>query len=486
MLVTPIVAHLLGPSAYGLVGFFGTIYLFVGFLDQAISPALTRELARSADQPNSAKSLRYLLRTLEVMAGTTAILIGATLAIGAPVIARYWLSNSGLPESELIGSIRLMGLALACQWPTSLYAGGFVGLQRQELLVAVRVCVTTLQSFGAVLLLAKVAASPNLFFGWMAITSAAMSITLGIWLWRIMPPGKERPRFELAILRTVRRFGAGNLAIGLIAALLMQSGGLAVAKYCAMDQLAAYTLALNLAGQVSTILSQPVASTLMPHFANLMERHSMAQLAREYHRWSQAMVMLVLPVTGTLIVFPRPLLQFWLGASSSFVDPVSALLPWIALGTLFNTLMVPPYFLQIAHGWTKLSVIKNIIALAIVLPVLAIGVPRYGPITAAVCWIGLNLGYYLIEVPLMHRRLLPGELWAWWGRDTLLPMVVVALVYAAAAALIPRNLPYSAMMVIAVAIAALAWAALLVVLPLVRADVIGILRLMKMRLSGTG
>lgn len=486
LLITPLVAHLLGPTAYGLVGLYGTIYLLVVFLEQTVNTVLSRELARSADRPDSAKSLRCLLRTLEFLAGAMAIVLGGTLALGAPWIAHFWLAHSGLPDAELISSIRLMGLGLACQWPTSLYAGGFFGLQRQVPLAGVRICVSTVQSLGAVLLLAKVSATPQMFFIWMAVTSGAMSCTLGIMLWRIMPGDDEPPRIDLRILRSVWRFGAGNLTIGMTGALLTQAGSLIVAKFCAMDQLAAYALALNLASQVSTILSQPISGTLMPHFANLMARGHEARLSREYHRWTQAIVMMVLPVAGTLMVFPRPLLQFWLGSSSPLVAPVAELLPWITMGTLINTLMTPPYFLQIAHGWTRLTVIKNLIALAIVLPALTIGVPRYGPIAAAVCWIGINLGYYLLEVPFMHRRLLPREIWAWWGRDTLLPTAVVAGIYAATALLLPADLRRLTALFIAAGVAALAWIVLFAALPLVRADIIGVARRLNSRLFGTG
>ena len=54
LLLTPVIVHLLGPVAYGLVGFYATITLFFAFLDQAISPLLARELGRSADRPDAA------------------------------------------------------------------------------------------------------------------------------------------------------------------------------------------------------------------------------------------------------------------------------------------------------------------------------------------------------------------------------------------------------------------------------------------------
>ena len=62
LLLTPIIVHLLGPVAYGLVGFYGALTLFLAFLDQAVSPVVTRELGRSASRPDSAEQLRTLTR----------------------------------------------------------------------------------------------------------------------------------------------------------------------------------------------------------------------------------------------------------------------------------------------------------------------------------------------------------------------------------------------------------------------------------------
>ena len=217
----------------------------------------------------------------------------------------------------------------------------------------------------------------------------------------------------------------------------------------------------------------------MPHFAHLVAQQNEERLALEYHRWNQIFIALILPITGTFIVFGRPLLQLWLGSNSPLVEPVFDLLPWIAIGTLFNTVMTAPYFLQIASGWTLLSVVKNAIAVAIILPVLVITVPLYGPIAAAACWIGLNVGYYLLEVPYMHRRLLPRELWTWWGRDTLLPMATVGVVYTCVLFLVPPVLPRLEGLALTAIVAIIAWLALLMVLPLLRSDAFYMLRRLK-------
>lgn len=481
ILVTPITVHLLGPSAYGLVGFFATLSLFFTIVEQAPCTVLTRQLGLLADQPENAASLRSLLRTMEIMSVALGIGVGGLLMLAAPLIARDWLVHSDFPDAELIAAIRLMGLCLMCRAPASLYSAGFIGLHRQPLLLPVSGAFATVLAVGTVILLIFVSASPEVYFTWLAIASFGMSLVLRWMLWRVMPASDEPSRIDFALLRPVWRFTAGNVGISLTSVLLTQWSSLVIARYCTLDQLAAYTLALNFASQVATLLSQPISATLMPHFAGLIAKNNEAQLAREYHRWSQNMALVVLPVVGTLMVFARPLLQIWLGPSSPMIAPVEQLLPWIALGTLFNTLMMAPYFLQTSHGWTRLSVGTNVIALIFVLPALAIGVPIYGPPAAVACWIALNVGYFLIMVPMMHRRLLRNEMWNWWLKDSLLPMALAAVLYAGAAILLPGNLPLLVSLAVAAVVAGLATLALLSVLPLARNDAIVVLQQLRLR-----
>jgi O-antigen/teichoic acid export membrane protein len=472
--VTPMIVHLLGPTSYGLVGFYTTLLLTFWFLDQCASPVLSRSLAQLGTASASASEARDLLRTMEIVSWSIGFCIGAAVVAGAPLIARHWIGG-GLPENQLVTALRLMGLGIAAQWPAFLYGSGFVGLQRQDLLQATRVILMTLQAAGAVLVL-KISATPERYLLWQAVTNAGISLALGLLLWRTMPPAEGVARVSLGLLQRVWRFAAGNFTIGFLGAILTQMGGLIVAKYCSLQQFAAYALATTLVSQISTILTQPISAALMPHFVQVLAASDARGLADEYHRWAQRITMLVLPVTATLFVFTRPLMDIWLGSDSPLAAPVAGLLPWLAVGTLFNTLVTPAYLLQIADGWTRLTVVTNIVAVGLAAPFLIVSVPAYGPIAAVACWAALNVGYYLFSVPQMHKRLLPGELWTWWTRDTGLPMLVIGCLYLGIALI---GVPVaSSWWSLAYAILAASGAAALLalVLPHVRADACSLLQ----------
>ena len=474
LLMTPIIVSLLGPDSYGLVGFSTTITLFLSFFDQCISPLLARELSTATEAKDKEQYNRDLLRTLEIISCLTGLVIGVTIMLLAPWIAGYGLASGGLSEETRIGAVRLIGLFVICQWPSMLYASGFVGLQRQDLLVAVRIVSGTLASVGGALLLWLAGASITLYLSWLAGIACLASLILGWLLWQRLPGAPAR--FDGAALKRLWRFALGNLLIGISAALLSQAPGLIVAATCSLPQLAAYTLGMTLAQQVATLLTQPVSSTLTPHFTRMMGRNDSEGLAREYHRWTQMIVFLALPPVAMLFFFAQPLIQLWLGADSPLAGPVAELLPLAALGTLFNILITPAYTLQIAAGWTRLSIQTNAVAVPLILALVLLLTPIHGPVGAVISWLVINLGYYLFYIPLMHRKLLTDQLWRWWLLDTLLPCVLVFAVYAMLNAWLPQAQGLAMSLSRILLIASAAALAVLAVLPLVRDDLIKLAR----------
>ena len=474
----PLIARLLGPENFGLIGFYTTLLMTLIFLNQGMSSALVRELGRLGNKPETAEETRDLFHSLERPVLLLGLLIGGSVVLAAPLIARHWLHAGALDEDRVILSLRLMGLCLSCQWPNGLYTGGYVGLHRQNELTRLTILQTTLLFGGAPLLLTALTARPEVYFLWHAVTWAGFNLLARARLLRLFAPAARPGRFRLERLQAVWRFGAGSMIIGLTASLLTQLDNLMVSRFVPLDQFAAYSLSFSVASLITVLVMGPVSSVFLPLLAGLQAAADRERLAGEYHRWTQVTVFLALPMGGALIVFTRPLLTVWLGAESPLLPLMLPILPWIALGTLLNTVAMAPAILQAASGWTRLSIVKNFIALPPFLLILAWGIPEIGMIVGAWCWVALNLGYYLFEVPLTHRRLLPEEMWRWWGRDTLLPGAVATAVFALAAALTPAGLPPWQGVALACLTALVAAAALLAVLPHPRAMILaGLARL---------
>jgi hypothetical protein len=168
----PLYIRFLGIEAYGLLGFFSLLLVVLSVLDLGLGSTLNRELARhTARQDGPTNESRDLLRTLEVPYGIVGILLGVSVAALAPFLARHWVNAASLPVATVREAIILMGVVVAAQWPTTLYAGGLRGLQQQGLWNAISASAATLRGVGAALVLWKLSATILAFFTWQAAVS---------------------------------------------------------------------------------------------------------------------------------------------------------------------------------------------------------------------------------------------------------------------------------------------------------------------------
>ena len=99
------------------------------------------------------------------------------------------------------------------------------------------------------------------------------------------------------------------------------------------------------------------------------------------------------------------------------------LLMLLALGTAANAQREHPDALQLASGWTKWAFYQNIFTLCLQIPLTIWLGARLGAVGVASVWLLVNGSYLLIMIPIMHRRLLRGEMARWYCQDVGLPLL---------------------------------------------------------------
>ncbi len=122
-----------------------------------------------------------------------------------------------------------------------------------------------------------------------------------------------------------------------------------------------------------------------------------------------------------LVFFGDRILFVWTG-DTHIVKQVAPLLSVLAAGTLLSGLILMPYHVQNASGWTSLRVWIDSIAVLIFVPAILLIVPHYGSIGAVWIMFTLNAARMLVNVPLMHRRLLKTERNYWFFQDVMFPL----------------------------------------------------------------
>ena len=79
----PLYIKYLGIESYGLIGIFAVLTAWLSLLDMGMTPTLSREMARFTAGSQSAQSIRDLLRSIEVITFSIAMVIAGGIALGS-------------------------------------------------------------------------------------------------------------------------------------------------------------------------------------------------------------------------------------------------------------------------------------------------------------------------------------------------------------------------------------------------------------------
>lgn len=442
--VVPLYIRFLGIEAYGLIGLFLSLTAIFSLLDFGLRTTLNRKLAQLSVQSGTEQEMRNLLRTLEIIYWMIGIVIGVSVALMAPLAAAYWIKPQQLSTEAVARALTMIGIVIACQWPLALYSGGMAGLQKQVTLNIVASSFATARSLGAVLVLWQIAPTLEALFSWFIIVSLTETLTTGYLLWSRLPAAPARAVFSKRQLAELWRFAAGVAGVSVLSVILTQLDKVILSAVLSLEAFGYYTLAWRIAAALYS-LSGPINTAFFPRFSQLAVAGDKQELTRLYHRGCQLTSSALLPVAVVLALYGQDFLYLWttddlIAANSGVV------LSLLALGTALNGLMGLPAVLQFAHGWTRMVFWFNAAAVVLLAPMIYLLAVRYGGVGAAGAWLVLNLAYIAFMLPIMHRRLLPGELRSWFLVDTGLPLIAALAVAGTWKLVVATPAGYSAML----------------------------------------
>lgn len=416
----PLYIKFMGVESYGLIGIFASLQAVVAILDMGIGATLTREMARLSVLPDKKEEMRDLLRSLEIVNWGGAIIIGIAVVAIAPFIAYHWLKPGALSALIIERAIMVMGVSMAFQWPGSFYSGGLIGLQKQVLLNVVNVAIYTLRGAGAVLVLWLISPTIHAFFLWQAIISIVGTSCLGFSLWQQLPHAAGKAVVRKQLLKGIWKFAAGMGGISILAMVLTQSDKVILSKMLSLETFGYYTLAGTVSFSIAPLIV-PVFFAVYPRLTQLVSVCDEKELKELYHKSCQFISVMTLPVAIVISLFSFEIMFLWT-RNPLIAQKTHLLVSVLICGTALNGLINIPYALQLAHGWTKLTLYTNLIALVTVVPLIVLLTSRYGALGGASGWIMINAVYVFIMIHFMHRRLLPQEKWRWYGIDVALPL----------------------------------------------------------------
>ncbi len=419
LLCTPFYVHQLGIEGYGLIGFFNSLVIFSFLLDLGLSGVLNREFARLSIDESNQEEMRNLLRTLEVICWGIALVIGVCVVSASSWMARHWFQTEEFSASRLEGVLVLMGLALAFQWPFSLYSSGLLGLQKQIRLNGAIIVIATLRYAGPLLVFCWFSATVETFFYWQLGVSFLQTVVVRYALWSLF---KGSAYFDGGLLKRIWRFALGMGGISATGMILNQLDKVILSKMLSLKMFGYYSLAWMCANGLYCFFA-PLFTAYFPRFSQLVALGDEARLKAVYHKACQMMSVILLPIACALALFSREILFWWAGDMEA-----APLVSLLILGTTLHGLMQMPFALQFAYGWTKLTFYQNLCGLLLFVPLMVWGVRAYGARGGTFAWILLNFFYIFVGVHLMHRKVLLGEKWRWCFQDIVFPLCGVLVV----------------------------------------------------------
>lgn len=435
----PVYIRELGAEAYGLIGVYASLQAWLFLIDMGLRPTLVREMARFTGGQHDVQSIRDLLRTAEIVAfvlcGTAALGLWAASAW----LAVNWLNVEALPVETVGHAIAIMGFVAALQVMEGLYAGSIAGLERQVTQNIIMSAMATLRGAGGALVVMFVAPDIAVFFKWQGCVAVLATALMGVVLYRFLPQAGRSGRFSTRAIHEVGRYTSGMAVITVLVLLLTQVDKILLAKLLPLESFAHYMLASVVASALFSLYS-PVVAAFYPRlaaFAATPATHE--ELRASYHLGAQLVTVLAGSAGAVLSAFAEPLMRLWT-SDAALAREVSPILTLLTIGAMLNGLMALPYHLQLAHGWTRLTIIVNSVAVCVLVTALFVLVPRFGAAAAALIFVVLNTGYVTIGIWMMHRRLLQMEKWRWYLGDTAIPLAGMMAVAWGASLLLPTQL----------------------------------------------
>lgn len=420
VIATPLYVSRLGLEGYGILGLWLMMQVMMGLLDVGMGATLIREFADSRNDLQGRAAKRDLLRTLEWVYWTVATLLCLVILLSARPIATHWLQSHTLSNAYLGNAIRLMAVTLGLQFPCVLYTNGMAGLQEHGRMNALQILGNTLRyGLGVAVLFWR--ADLVAFFAVQAGVAGFQTLAIRFVLWRmITDENAPKPTYRVEVFRRVWKFSLGMAATAIASVLLANADRIALSKMMPTAELGKYAIAFTATGLLQMGI-QPFYRAFFPRYAELVSTGEKQRLRDEYFRSCRLMAAVIIPLGVVGWLYAPQLFHAWLSRDD---QTIVAVFRWLLLAITCSGLMWLPAAFQQAHGTPGLHAGMIIGALLLGIPTMVWAIWTFGTVGATAVWLLHGVSGLTLELWIMHKRLLRGELALWYRSALVLPVLI--------------------------------------------------------------
>ncbi len=428
VVMLPIHLRLIGAEGYGLIGFFAILQIWFGVLDVGLSATMGREAARFNGAATDGRRLRELLRAMEWLFLSLAMLGALVIVISSSYLANHWLRGENLSNYDISRTIQVMAAIVALRWLGGLYRGIINGFERQVWLGVYSVFFSALRFVGVVPVMVYFGASVSTFFSFQLAVAVIELFVLVLKSYSLLPVLERTLWLKVSVkpLVSLLRFSLSISFIGVVWVLVTQIDKLLLSKLLTLPEYGLFVMAATAASGVM-LFSNPISSAVQPRLAKLHAERKEAELVSLYRRSTQMISVMVFPAAMILAVFSERVLWVWTG-DMEISEPIAVVFSLYVLGNAVLAVAAFPYYLQFAKGEMRLHLYGSAIFLVFLVPGIVFATRAYGMTGAGAAWLAVNVSYLMIWVPVVHRRHAPGIHGQWLLRDIFVPAFVSATV----------------------------------------------------------
>ena len=420
----PFCLKFLGIEAVGLIGFYATVGGIMQIVDQVCGVVVTRETSRFSRALEGSDRVRDVLVTAVALYVLGGLVVAATIAGGAPIIARHWLSSATLSEQTVIVCLVITGCTIPFQLLVNLHVSALIGLERQ---IEANI-ILAFAGIGRAVLAVLAVLQFGTVVGYFGAQLAALMISLALSIaltWRRMPAGTRQAAVRFGIVADTWRFGALLMANAFAFTIVTQSDKMIVSGLLPLSTFGYYALAATPISVLSFIISS-VSMVVLPRFTHLFERRATSEVAALYRLASQFVSIALLSAWAVAFFFPDWLMMAWTGDPAAATE-LRLVLPLLFSGATLLSLACVPNALALAAGWPELPLYSNLASLGGV-PIGYVLTVKYGMLGATEVWLLFGLLNVTITPILLQRRALKGLGSRWYLVDIGVPALATSAV----------------------------------------------------------
>ena len=310
LFLSPYILHHLGDAAFGLWVLVFSITGYYGLFDLGIRSSIVRYVAKYSANDEHDELNRLVNTALFSYTGIGAVALVITFVASFYVGSVFRIPGDSLTTARLL--LIMVGSAVSLGFPLGIFGGILEGLQRFYLLNFTNVCSTLLRALLIVLVLRR-------GFGLLTVALITVSLPLlaslvnATFVLRLLPLHFHRKYLDRGTLRRIASYSGPTFMIIVASRLRFRTDAMVIGTFLSSVAITYFAIGSRLVDYVGEVVSS-LAQIFIPMSSRSDAIGDSEQLKKIFVAGNRACALIVFPVTATLIILGKSVIEVWVGA----------------------------------------------------------------------------------------------------------------------------------------------------------------------------